>query len=586
MGRNLASEVRFGIATRCDFDVATVYTFHGCVGVEGRRPAVSTSAAVAVDRSIEPSTVEERPQPRLSDRLAVGSFAVYVVVGFFVLLEKGRHYWFYEDEWHLLVRPLDSVSAYFQPLNQHWLTLPLIAMRLLYLAFGLNYGPYQALVIATHLALVVLLRWIMRRAGVGPWFSTIAASAFVLFGPGYQNMLQVIQISLVGSVAFGVGQLLCADHDGPFNRRDAIGLFLGALGVMTSGLGTVMIVIVGIAALIRRGWRMALVHTVPLIAMNSIWYVVERRLTSTRHPTKPFSYGVNWIVTGERASFKAFAGSAALAIVLVVLLIVGLILAWRPLARAELRARAAVPAALLIGGPVMFWLVSAQRYWLAGEVDSSKFIYLAVAFALPAFAIAADAIAKHWRLLAPVVVAILLAGVPGNIGKFPSDGPFQPGFFATEKSILLGAAYSPIASQVPRSVQPDAALYQAPDVTLGFLLDARAAGRLPPAPRLTQTERDALVVRLGVEQTHKRPTRTRDCGAYFQPIVTRNLPKGTVLTLGGWISINYRTASVPFNPENGLTLRTQLPDLDLTINNVTNAPNQAFTFCRVVQPGR
>jgi len=67
----------------------------------------------------------------------------------------------------------------------------------------------------------------MHRAGVRPWSATVLASLFVLFGAGAANILWAFQISFVGSVAFGLTHLLLADHDGPFDRRDWLGLLAG-----------------------------------------------------------------------------------------------------------------------------------------------------------------------------------------------------------------------------------------------------------------------------------------------------------------------------------------------------------------------
>jgi hypothetical protein len=546
---------------------------------------VSTGGAVAVEVATEPP-VEETPRApsSLSARLAVIVFAVYLAISFVVLLRLGRHIWFYQDEWGMLTRDLSHPSALFQPLNQHWLTLPLIVFRVLFWAFGLNYLPYQAVVIAAHLTLVVLLRWVMRRAGVGPWLSTIAAGTLVLYGPGQGIILQAIQMSLVGSVMFGVGHLLCADHDGPFTRRDALGLVLGTLGLMTSGIGTVMVVIVGIAVLIRRGWKMALVHTVPLVIINSVWFYVERKGTKVPyHSAKPFSYIWTWNVTGERAAFEALGRWTVVAIALAVMLVVGLLIAWVPLSFAEFRKQAAVPLALLIGGPVMFALVSGQRYWLPGEVTSSKFIYLATALALPALALAASAIARQWRFMAPVVAIALLAAVPTNATKFPADGVFWPGFYETEQHMLLGAAYSPLAADAPRELQPYVIytpLYYAPNVPMGFLDDARAAGRLPKAPHLTQAEQDELLVRMSVLQTFTiMPKEHYSCVFHTQSFELRPKKDSVYFIPTESIVISSGQGNVQFVPQFGQRLTFVRSGLDLTIKNVSGVPVLPVTLC-------
>ena len=65
--------------------------------------------------------------------------------------------------------------------------------------FGIrSYVPYQLLVILLHLAAAVLLRVVMRRAGVRPWIATLTAGVFVFFGAGAENILIAFQITFVG----------------------------------------------------------------------------------------------------------------------------------------------------------------------------------------------------------------------------------------------------------------------------------------------------------------------------------------------------------------------------------------------------
>ena len=43
---------------------------------------------------------------------------------------------------------------------------------------------------------------------------------------------------------------------------------------MCSGVSLVMVAVVGLAVLIRRGWKAAAFQTVPLAAMYGTWYLV------------------------------------------------------------------------------------------------------------------------------------------------------------------------------------------------------------------------------------------------------------------------------------------------------------------------
>ncbi len=545
---------------------------------------MTESKASVIERVAELSTIADATATRdRNARLATLAFAAYTGVSFFVLLHIGRRMWFYEDDWSFLRRRMNW-SGLFQPFFQHWITAPLLLYHLFYRAFGANYLPFEIAIVAAHLALAVLLRVVMRRAGVSPWLATVAAGAFVLFGPGHEGVMVSVQITLVGSALFGIGQLLCADHDGPFMRRDAVGLVLGALGVMSSGIGTIMILIVGIGVLIRRGWRMALVHTVPLVALDVLWYTIEGQWTSGRHSHSVLGDAVRWNISGERAVFAALGGYAVVGVALGVMLVVGLVLAWRPLASSEFRRRAAAPAALLAGGPVLFTLTSIQRGYLPNYETTSRFINLAAAFVLPALAVAADAVARRWRATTLLVAMLFLVGAVLNAGRFPPESNFPSGFFEHDKAMLLGAAYSPLAEGTPRDLQPYAQLFHARGVTMGFLVDARKSGRLPRPPRLSTADQQELLVRLGVEQMHGPGPSNARCKAYYQPLVLAPVP-GTVYVLQSYVAVHYGDRvgdysrnAVLFEPSEGTVLKVLAPGLKLTVSNVYD-PKFPFTFC-------
>lgn len=205
--------------------------------------------------------------PQWSARAAAVTFAAYLAVALvWLIVVAGDKHWFIGDDWGMLVeRSLGDPVGWFAAQNTHWSTVPTVTYLGLFKIFGLHgYVPYMAAVVVAHLVLAVLLRTVMRRVGVGPWVATIVAGSFVLYGTGQQNVVFAIQISMVTSMVFGVGHLLLADHDGGFDRRDAVGLGLGLLAIMASGVGPPMVMMVGVFVLLRRGWRLALIHTVPV----------------------------------------------------------------------------------------------------------------------------------------------------------------------------------------------------------------------------------------------------------------------------------------------------------------------------------
>ena len=209
-----------------------------------------------------------------AERAALITFLAAEAVAFVIYVVVSRPMWFYLDEWDFLAdRTAFNVGDLFRAHNEHWVTLPVLAYRGLWWVFGLNsYRPYQVVIILLHLLAAFLVRSVMRRVGVRPWTATVVASVLVFFGSGYQNIVLPFQMTLVGALVFGLVYLLLATHDGPFDRRDVFGWLAGLASIMCSGVGVSMVIAVGLAVLLMRGWRLALVHTVPFAALYVVWY--------------------------------------------------------------------------------------------------------------------------------------------------------------------------------------------------------------------------------------------------------------------------------------------------------------------------
>jgi hypothetical protein len=413
----------------------------------------------------------------------VGALILYAVVA------RGR--WFLYDEWDFLSdRQIGSVDDLFRPHNVHWSTLPIIVYRALWGLFGLRtYFPYQILAIAAHLVVAALLRVVMVRAGVNAWIATAAASLFALFGAGSDNIVWAFQIGFVGSMGFGLVHLLLADHDGRISRRDGVGVLAGIAGLMCSSVGAIMVATVGLAVLIRRGWRVALAHTVPPAAVYLIWWAVWGREHISSVWRGDAGDRVRFVTTGIGATFDALGQLPGVGLALGALLVVGLVVAWGRVTTVEWRTRAALPAALLFGAFAFLVLTAARGVGrtVAGigvaanfgpeSARAGRYLHLVAAFTLPAIAVAATAVARRWKVLAPVVVVLLLVGIPGNIDALDDDPLGRARFHRAYRRQLLLVPRVPIADEVPGSVRPDPVL--APWVTLEWLRDGVAAGKLP-----------------------------------------------------------------------------------------------------------
>ena len=497
------------------------------------------------------------------------------VTGPLLLFHYGAYHWFLRDDWSFLA-DRDGFPDLFEPHGgSHLVAVPRLIYFGLWELFGVTtYRPYQLFVVVTHLAIAVLLRLVMRRAGVRPWLAMAAAGLFLLVGPGAVNSVWAFQVGFNGSLAWGLAHLLLADHDGRFDRRDVFGLGCGLLAITSSGVGISLTVAVGVAMLLRRGWTAALVHTVPLAVVYWSWTVVSDASTNGPFGRPPGNVLWGWTRSSAIGTFLGIGRFQVVAALFVVVLVVGLVLTWTPSRGRDLRhlrMRLSMPVGLAIAAGFFVVTTGIGRAWVGPALARNhRYVYLEAALLLPLLAVSAEAIARRWRALAPALVALFLLPIPFNLLHFDTD-IFDGRWMKNREFILTTAVRMPFARDVPRDVQPvpDAAASDA--VTIGFLLTAAKNGDLIPSSiPLTPAVVNEFRVRLGVAQrVHAgRPAR---CRTYDRPITVDPQP-GEVLHLGSGVLIaafeDGQRVSRPvlFRPDEGGTqLTIELPDLHLWV---------------------
>jgi len=521
-------------------------------------------------------------------RAALVTFVAVELGAIPLLLSWGNRWWFWADDWDFLAgRTAGNLGDLFRSHYQHWVTLPVLAYRLLWVVFGIrHYVPYQLLVIVLHLVAAFLLRAVMRRAGVRPWLATLLAAVFVFFGSGAENILIAFQITFVGSLVFGLTQLLLADHDGrdfgSVDWRDWLGLLAGLAALMCSGVGVTMVVIVALAMLLRRGWRIALLHSAPLAAAYAIWSVVSPKgSTPVSYTTHSVVDVVKFFALGAGDVFGRLGQLAGLGVVLVVVLVVGFVVAVDREDFAALRRQFAVPIALLAGA-AFFLLVTAvvrsgQTSPMFGTASNgperarqSRYVYLLAAMVLPILGIAADAIARQWRLLTVPIVALLVAGVPGNIHDLRVFTNQSSVNRDRDRVVILEAPRLPLAHALPPSLVPGVRFS---GLSLGWLVDSLPSGRIPSPGPLTQTQIATQTLDLALRPPLLR-NKTLPPPATCHPLVRAERRVVKIferLTLAtGSATITYFPASgapskpLPFEPRQTLVATTGPLDIEIT----------------------
>ena len=476
------------------------------------------------ERGAEPPAPERKGRPNsASDRAAAWVFGVYIAAAVPVLLWIGSYRWFLGDEWGFLSDRSVNFHDLMRPYNQHWSTLPLLIYRGVYALVGLHeYWPYQLVVIVLHLTAAVLLRVVMRRAGVNPWIATIAAGVFVLFGPAEDNILWAFQIGFTGALVLGLAQLILADHDGPIDRRDWLGLFVGLLCLITSGQALALIAAAGLVCVLRRRWWAAAFHTVPLAVIYLTWYVLADVPAVVHTSDRPFTVGtyVTWMHDAAVGLFDGLGHFTVVAVLLAVVLIAGTALAVRLEGPTAFLRRAAVPSALLFAGLLAMTIAAPSRFDLVvGGAKAGRYVGVMAAMTLPALAVAADAIAKRWRWATPALAVLLLIPIPFNVVAFGDNSVLTRSNFAGLRNYVATLPDNPLVRQVPPWVRPNQGLLGTPGMTIGWLLEADHRGELPdPTGPMTPLVAQLVPIQLGLGLVDDATPDGLDCADYSEPL--------------------------------------------------------------------
>jgi hypothetical protein len=480
----------------------------------------------------------------------------------------GRVQWFFLDEWdYLVTRDGGSVHDLFTSHNEHWTTVPIVLFRLLWNVFGLHtYLPYQSLTLLGHVAVAALVYLLIRRSAVNPWIALTAASLFALFGPGDQNIVWAFQITFVGALAFGLAQLYLAFHDGPVDRRDSWALVMGLLALMFSGVALTTLAVVGLAMLLRRGWQVALMQTIPLLVVYGTWYAFYGRDSGNGQSRSSLGDVLSFASEGFKGTYRELGQLPGLGIVMACVLTIGLALF---LFERGLRAgihEAALPLSMLAGSAAFMVMAGLTRVNLLGPTfgGSSRYIYLMAALSIPALAFALDTLARRWRAVFPVSFVLLLLPLPWSI-----DQARHPNRNVVGDETVVALVDMDGLQDVPpeRVVAPQSGRAQ---LTLAWLRQAARDGKLPT---LDADERSVAEVnyrlRLALFQTSDPATGT--CTP-IDKIRELTLEEGQTIGIkdGPIMVLSAEPGGSPFNlvsfhPLLGETLRVEVPGVAVLI---------------------
>jgi len=504
------------------------------------------SESADTDTDTELAGAGGEPAAPRDHKIAIASpliaFGVLLVALIPVFLWAGRGEWFEHDDWDYLVqRKAGNLGDLVRPHNGHWETIPVLVYRMIWSVSGLTYRPFQLASIILSFIGAALFLVVLLRARTRPWIALIFATLLVLFADAQTNVaLKVTSITFVGfAVPLGLAQLLLADHDGPRNRRDWFALAAGLLAVLCSSVAVAMLFVVGVAMLVKRGWRIAVFQVGPPAVAFAVWFATTgHNDLGAGQPARlrPLPAAIHFASVLVTGTFEAFTRTHTIGGLLVlVFLAVVFVLVRR--SGPERRREAVIPLAMLLGAFVFAVETGIGRSDLLAQgvtaVRAGHYMDVVAYLTLPAVAFVAEELVRRWRVSAPVLIALFVVAVPLNVHELVAHENARAPRLALFRNTVLLIPRLPLAHEVPASVVPYKGV--ASPVTVGWLLQAERQGRLPQ-PHVTPVNTVVATLRMSLVVSGARIT---PCHPWHGPVV-RHLEKGTSFRFrGSGIQVGY-----------------------------------------------
>jgi hypothetical protein len=321
-----------------------------------------------------------------------------------------------------------------------------------------------------------------------------------------------------------VGAVLLADHEDRAVGRD-LGAVACALAALTfSGLGISVAVALAASVALRRGLRSAALLVAPAAAAFAVWYLGWGHESSGVETT--FDDRVPRLV-GDivQSTLARFGAVGALGWAVGLASLAGLVLLGRRVGVARLRREQAPVLGLLVGAAAFLAITGVGRAHLSVEA-ATRYRHVLAALLLPAIGVGLTELGRRWPPATWIAVAVLVTAIPANVADLSLEGPDRVTYGNPGLVVALANVDAP--PSMPRTMQP--LLQGAPEITVGWLEQARDDGKVPGWDERSRPHRPWAELVLALEQVFEpvgegcRPIR---------PLEGARLSAGQVLRVPG-----------------------------------------------------
>ncbi|TMK58569.1 MAG: hypothetical protein E6G51_02120 [Actinobacteria bacterium] len=200
--------------------------------------------------------------------------AATLVTAAVMILALTWDYTFLQDTWSFLInrREFDA-DAILQPHNEHIVVIPVLIQQLFLHLFGMDTAKPEIFLLTLSLLATAVLLFVYLSRRVGQWLALFATILILCLGPAWELLLWPFEVSLIGSMLFGLAMLLALE------REDRVGdvlacLFLAvSFGFSSLGIPFAVAAFVAVMQSPReRRWGRVYVFLVPLV-LYALWYL-------------------------------------------------------------------------------------------------------------------------------------------------------------------------------------------------------------------------------------------------------------------------------------------------------------------------
>ena len=430
-------------------------------------------------------------------RLVTALHWATLVAAFGFLVYATRDQWFDSDEWNFLARRRlvgsDEFAGIWEAHNRHWVTLPVLLYRFLFSVFGVStYAPYLVVLLVLHLGVAHLLWRLMLRFHVDDVLATVAAAIYALAGAGWENVTNGFQISLVGSLFFGLAAVLVV-HDRDLSRRQYAFVWILLLAsLMCSGIGVTLVAVVVVIVLLRGGIRPALIVGSVPTAAYLLWYALQGQHAPASAGEQPLSTALQatpaFLWRGLTSAVDAQTRFEGVGAVVVVLLVVWILRhtnlsdsAWRD------------STVLALGAALSLCLTALGRSGLGTDnATAPRYAYVTLALLVPLVALALDRLLGTGAVRA-VVIVLGVGFLAVAAGATVVSNANAAGIREQEQERRVLAA-AELTRRDPQFLETIVVPIYMPDLDIDAIRRLDDEGKLPGDVRLT--EEDILTARV------------------------------------------------------------------------------------------